>query len=130
MVVYHRRAINSLMDLRPGEHIQIDNIPPSRDRTRSSSWSFSSSSNATPLRNGHHMLVVRPLSTENVLVIHMTESGVREEDVSLDAKNVVVLEHECRHIGEDAIRNARDCFDTIMIRSSATTNSSSIMLEA
>ena len=124
MVVYHRRAINSLMDLRPGEHIQIDNIPrrfsiwpftsrsrSSRDRTRSSSWSFSSSSNATPLRNGHHMLVVRPLSTKSVLVIHMTESGVKEEDVSLDAKNVVVLEHECTHIGEDAIRNARDCFD-------------------
>ena len=103
------------MDLRPGEHIQIDNIPRRFSIwpvTSRSSWSFSSSSNATPLRNGHHMLVVRPLSTKSVLVIHMTESGVKEGDVSLDATNVVVLEHECTHIGEDAIRNARDGFDT------------------
>ena len=94
MALYDRRTITSLNDLRTGEHIMIDNVlrritiwpfasSPSQGTSRSSSsWSSSlsfSSSEGTSLDNGHHMLVVGPLSTESVQVIHMAESGVKNK---------------------------------------------------
>lgn len=116
MPLYVRRSVGSLLDLNPGDHIQVDNTPRRGWLPSWANFTFgTTSSNAATARvvnNGHHMLVVRPINDRSVHVIHMTEAGVKEEDISLHAKNVTVLEYECTHTGEDAVENARGCFES------------------
>ena len=118
--VYQHREITSLSELQPGDHIQV---PEKVTQPKKWSLGLSSSSSSsgrshfkrkkavsTDLSSAvHHMLVVRVLNPEKVLVIHKTVDGVKKEVKSLDAKEVTVVEYECEFSGEEAIENAEKC---------------------
>lgn len=116
--IYEYRSITSLSELQPGDHIQV---PEKATQPKKRPWKLFSSSvssgssgnsqskQATWNRTVHHMLVVRVLNSEKVLVIHKTVDGVKKEVKSLDAGEVTVLEYECEFSGEQAIENAEKC---------------------
>ena len=92
-----------MMELQPGDHIRVtEKTTPAR---RFLKKLVRSSRAKTDYR---HMLVVEPHSEARVHVIHTTANGVREEVLSLDAKDVTVFEYECKFTGKEAIERARD----------------------
>ena len=115
---YKYREITSLSELQPGDHIKVterEKSPPGRWHLFGRFSSFSSSSSSKPGCSSeskcgdHHMLVVKTNSAGKVHVIHKTMGGVREEAMALNAKDVKVIDYECKFTGKEAIENARWC---------------------
>ena len=128
-----KKTITALSKLKPGDHIvavlretqQRQNwsqwllswfsststsLSQSRSASSSSSRSrgASCSSHTSSSRAGQHMLVVRVIDENRVCVLRMTSNGIREEAVMLDARDVHVMDYECRYTAEEAIQHARD----------------------
>ena len=112
--IYKYRGITSLSELQPGDHIIVpEKATQPKKRLFSSSNIFGKSyfkrkPAVSPDQSPavHHMLVVKVLNPEKVLVIHKTVDGVKKEAKSLDASEVTVVEYECEFSGEEAIENA------------------------
>ena len=122
------KAVKSLTELEPGDHIRV---PSSKEPSQCSSGFTSSSeieSVSTPLSNivesshpesrkgktyTHHLLVVKPITDRKVKVIHKVknenenEISILEETMSIDPRDVTVLEYDTSHTGQEAVERAR-----------------------
>ena len=82
--------IRSLLDLKTGDHIVVGG--------------------RLKLFYGHHLLVVRVIDENRLLVIHKLDVGFVEEARSYKPRQITVLNYECPYDGEEIIRRARVIF--------------------
>ena len=107
--------MSSLLDLKSGDHIQVENTAQDPGWAK---WAVSKTRDylfdqtTNTVEPGHHMMVVRPVNNDRVRVIYLDKKGVKEEDVTLNAGNVIVLAYESPVNGDGAVENARESFDS------------------
>ena len=87
------KKINSLYDLKPGDHIKYDCILNKEKKT---------------LAAMHHALVVSVVNEVQVRIIHNNGDSIIEEVITLDPSDVLLVEYSCLYPGEKAIERARE----------------------
>ena len=104
----YRRRPKSLDDLKVGDHIYVESS--GQGWAKSIFGTFSASASPSPASGSGHMLIVKRIDTEKFQIVHMTEQGVKQEEIDLDVKKVFVIEYECAVDGKEAVANAIACF--------------------
>ena len=116
-IFYQRKSVSSLSDLKPGDHIKAENSSQSpgwgKWTVNKVTLGFFSGPATSTVVSGHHMMVVRPVSKDRVRIIHMTDEGVKEEDIVLNPRDVMLLAYDSPVGGIKAIENARECYDDV-----------------
>ena len=114
------RSVDSLTELKPGDHIRVRGTKSGSSSSSSGSSSSSSGSSSASASNTnyercdgkvitHHLLVVKAIDDTHVRVIHkVKEKGVQEEDKCYKPSDVTVLDYNHSYKGEKAIQRARE----------------------
>ena len=95
---YTRRSITSLTELKPGDHIVVEDSAAQHGGKTSGK------------ETSHHLLVVEALDHTHVKVIHSvtdTPDSVKEERKRYSPRHVKMLDYDPQYTGEAAIMNAR-----------------------
>lgn len=106
-VNYSPRKIKCVHELSPGDHIRVKGSMQLRHMIGSSRASNDVKKSAAYT---HHMMVVKVLESNQIMVIHKTEDGVVEEAISRRPKEITVLDYESKYNGEEAIARARELY--------------------
>ena len=130
-IFYQRKSASSLLDLKSGDHIQVENTAQDPGWAK---WAVSKTRDylfdqtTNTVEPGHHMMAVRPVNNDRVRVIYLDKKGVKEEDVTFNAGNVIVLAYESPVNGDGLLKMPEKALILLMTHSIAPMNSLSSTL--